>query len=69
MTDPMIVYKVILKANGAAVSITDAPRAFAAYLKQLNEAKANYEIRIEILPPDDVAAARIRQRYEGRTTA
>ena len=65
----MIIYKVILKDSGAAVSIVDAPRAFSTYLKQLNEAKAHYEIRIEILPPDDVAAARIRQRYEGRPTA
>ena len=69
MNDPMIIYKVILKDSGAAVSIVDAPRAFSTYLKQLNEAKASYEIRIEILPPDDVAAARIRQRYEGRPTA
>lgn len=66
MTEPMIIYKVILKANGAAVSITDAPRAFAAYLKQLNEAKVNYEIRIEIHPRDDAAAARIRDSYQSR---
>lgn len=62
----MIVYKVILKASGAAVSITDAPRAFAAYLKQLNEANIPHEIRIEIHPRDDAAAARIREHYAGR---
>ena len=67
--DPMVIYKVVLKDSGAAVSIVDAPRAFSTYLKQLNEAKASYEIRIEILPADDAAAERIRQRYEGRTTA
>lgn len=67
--DPLIVYKVVLKASGATVSITDAPRAFAAYLKQLNEANIRHEIRIQIVPPDDAAAERIRQRYAGRQTA
>jgi hypothetical protein len=62
----MIIYKVRIKGTNAVVSIVDAPRSFAAYLKQIREANIPHEIDIEIHPADAADSERIRQRYEGR---
>ena len=64
--EPTVTYKVRLHGTNAVVSIVDAPRSFAAYLKQIREANIPHEIEIEIHPPDEAHSKRIREQYTRR---